>query len=519
MPVIEEADEGEANEHLDDANTGVELPASTLAQMRAVLGRCGAGLELDSLPAEMAGPVLARVDRPLLMAQVSKRWRTAVLGAKPRLPLRYVVDPAKYHASVSTDKNAEMLADLAAKCGQYDVVAITISRLHLLFTDASGLSALLPRCPNLASLDLSNNVLRVATLTGLRACTALTTLDLSWVIDNVGNPAWLAGALPATLRELHLKGVNLDDETSIEGLSAALDACPGLVLLDLQQNNLRTSGALARMLPKLSALEHLDLSSARLNMTALRDAASSLRACTALTHLDVADLDCDSRRWGDDPQSERVQAQNLAGVEFLDMLPSWPALKFLGLSRMYVGPDATHLAAALLALPALTHLDLEQCRIGSQGTRNIAAALPAMPRLAHLNLYSCETRDIGVQALVAVLPQCQALMTLRLGHNHITGASAEGVVGFVSQCPNLTKLNMRPSDFDQESIEAIVAAWRAQHEPRGECTFETRGGSLVCEATHFEGREIAGGNAGISSGQYIRTEREGNGGRGGPPQR
>jgi hypothetical protein len=143
MPAIAEADEDA--ESIDTCtSTSVDLqPQTTLAQMRAVLGRCGAGLRglpaggqprppavalIDQLQGDAAGELLQHVDRPLMLAQVSKGWRAAVLGARPHAPLHYVADLAKYRASTSTDKNREMLADLAVKCGQYDVVSIKISK-------------------------------------------------------------------------------------------------------------------------------------------------------------------------------------------------------------------------------------------------------------------------------------------------------------------------------------------------------------------------------------------------------
>ena len=57
MPAIAEADE---DAELNDTGADV-LPQTTLAQMRAVLGRCGAGL--DVLHGDAAGELLQRVDQ------------------------------------------------------------------------------------------------------------------------------------------------------------------------------------------------------------------------------------------------------------------------------------------------------------------------------------------------------------------------------------------------------------------------------------------------------------------------
>jgi len=481
MPAIAEADEdAELNDTGADA-----LPQTTLAQMRAVLGRCGAGL--DGLPADAAGALMERVDRPLMVAQVSKGWRAAVRGALPRAPLRYVADYAKYHASTSTDKNREMLADLALKCGQYDVVAITISNMrHRNFTDASGLAPLLPRCPNLESLDLSKNALLIDTLPGLRACMKLTMLDLSYGYSLGQAIMFAADAFPPSLRQLRLKDASLSNEVRMEQLSVALGACPGLTHLDLRNNEFGPSSWLMRMLEQLPALERLELSGTGMRQTGLRDVAESLRACTRLTYLDLSRLRCyDPRNRGADGMTA-IQEHYDAGDEFMRMLPSWQALTHLDLSDMFLGADATHFAASLHALPGLTFLNVCNSDIGAQGITNIAAALSGMPKLEELNMCHCGIAEDGARALVGVLPQCGALRVLKLKNNALTSAGAQGLAAVIQQCPNLTFLDLRNTELEQATIDEIVAAWRAQHEPRGECAWKGRRWGIKCTAKHFD---------------------------------
>ena len=487
LPPIDE-DEAVACTEGDAAETESQ-PQATLAQMRTVLGRCGA--LLDALPTDAAGAVLARVDRPLIVSQVSKGWRAAVLGATPRAPLRYVLDRAKYHASTSaaqyrysTSKNGEMLGDLSVKCGKFDVVSIAISGLHASFTDASGLAALLPRCPHLSSLDLSGNNLRLDTLRGLEECTALTTLDLSSVRDVCQNTSSLLSLCPPVLRELRLRDVGLRHDIDMAGLVVGLRACTGLTHLDLSENQFCQCPALPRILAQLPALERLELSGTGMRQVAVRDAARSLQACTRLTHLDLSDLWCQDHRLETTIAANVIQELSDAGEEFMQMLPSWPALTFLDLGDMWLGTDATHFAASLLALPRLAHLNVARGRLGTPEMTNITAALPRMPALAELNMSGNGIDEVGGQALVRVLPHCTALRTLRLTGNPLTSAGVQGLAAALQECPKLTELDLLRTQLESATIMEIENAWEAQHEPRGDFSFTRRRGGVDCLATH-----------------------------------
>jgi hypothetical protein len=485
MPAIAEADE---DAELNDTCTGADvLPQTTLAQMRAVLGRCGAGL--DGLPADAAGALMEKVDRPLMVAQVSKGWRAAVRGALPRAPLRYVADYAKYHASTSTDRNAEVLADLAVKCGQYDVVSITITQLNRQLRDARALTQVLPRCPNLVTLDLSRNTtLEIETFTaGLAACTELKTLDLTYVQFAGQQIRSLVGALPPGLQDLRLRGVGLTTNAGVQALEEALRVCTGLTHLDLRSNRFQNNVAVSAILGTKPALVKLKLSGTRLHQEGLRDAAHALLHCTALTHLDVGNAAAGDPRtaMADVPQAQ-WQAIFDAGDEFLDMLPMWPALQNLCLEGMYFTDDASHLAASLHALPGLTKLDLSWCPVGARGITSIAAALPGMTGLTNLDLHACDIDAVGCQALVAVLPQCGALAKLHLGSNWINAAACVGMAEALQRCPNLTQLRLGNNHMDEATVDRIVAAWRAQHEPRGTCWWTSDPQGVDCTATHFD---------------------------------
>jgi Ran GTPase-activating protein (RanGAP) involved in mRNA processing and transport len=240
-----------------------------------------------------------------------------------------------------------------------------------------------------------------------------------------------------------------------------------------------------RMLEQLPALERLELSGTGMRQTGLRDAADSLRSCTRLTYLDLSRLWCyDPRNSGADGMTA-IQEHYDAGDEFMRMLPSWPALTHLNLEDMYLGADATHLAASLHALPGLTFLNLSSSDIGTQAMTNIAAALRWMPALVELKMCQCGIDEVGAQALVRVLPQCVALRVLKLRPNPLTDAGVQGLAAVIQQCPNLTFLDLRSTQLGQATIDEIVAAWRAQHEERGECTWKGRRGGIKCTAKHF----------------------------------
>lgn len=181
-----------------------------------------------------------------------------------------------------------------------------------------------------------------------------------------------------------------------------------------------------------------------------------------------------------------IQEHYDAGDEFMRMLPSWQALTHLDLSDMFLGADATHFAASLHALPGLTFLNVCNSDIGAQGITNIAAALSGMPKLEELNMCHCGIAEDGARALVGVLPQCGALRVLKLKNNALTSAGAQGLAAVIQQCPNLTFLDLRNTELEQATIDEIVAAWRAQHEPRGECAWKGRRWGIKCTAKHFD---------------------------------
>lgn len=57
------------------------------------------------------------------------------------------------------------------------------------------------------------------------------------------------------------------------------------------------------------------------------------------------------------------------------------------------------LSSALKSLKALTHLQLDDNELGSQGAKNIAAAMSHMPALRTLSCTGCEITADGAYAL------------------------------------------------------------------------------------------------------------------------
>ncbi len=408
---------------------------TTLAQMRLVLGRCGAGL--DELPADAAGELLKRGDRPLMLRQVSRGLRAVVAAGK--LPLAYVLDHHKVDASTSTDKLGDIMGDLELKCTEFDVVSISVCRLFEGFHDATRLGTILPRCPHLTSLDLSQNAIQMHTLAaGLASCTALTALSLDGNTTRASRlraagTRLLCDALHCPgLAELRLHCCGVEDapgeDGAMQSLTQALLKSPALRHVDVSTNYFigeDFARLLAPALPRMAMLTVLNLSFNYLEGVGLTALGAVLPRCAALTELDVRA--CMKTHHDAAEGSTWAFASGLAGC---------PSLATLRLGHNDFGALVTEVLQTLPLCSALTELDLA---LGM-----------------HL--------DRAQQAVfVGTLPQCAGLSRLGLDINEFETTTHNGtsqLPAALEQCRSLRELVMYSDALDRPTTRALDAGWR-----------------------------------------------------------
>lgn len=416
----------------------------TLLEMRRVLGQSNG---LQELKDDVKRLVLTYVDRPLTLRRISKGMRESVHLLK--LPLGYVLDLAKFEASTSTDKIGDVLGDLGLKCHEFDVVSISMRGLGRRFTDATGLAALLPLCARLASLDLSQNCIRIATLdAGLATCTALTSLDLSMGFDTMAcvhnfgaeGTRRLCDALNCPdLSVLRLCSCGIHDRPGESGalrfLAAALLKCPQLTHVDVAHNHFDSANfaaLVAPALPALAVLAVLDLSYTKIEAAGLTALGRVLPLCPALAEL------------------------NVGGCVTTGAVPT--------------GAGTWAFASGLARCPALAKLNVMYNEFGAL-VADIVRALPRCRRLTDLNLAHTKLSLDQQVIFMDVLPQCERLSRLNLvGHEFgmtdemtVRPPDSPGLVqlpAVLARCA-LTELTVRDIDLDQATRRRLEAGWRS----------------------------------------------------------
>jgi Ran GTPase-activating protein (RanGAP) involved in mRNA processing and transport len=323
----------------------------------------------------------------------------------------------------------------------------------------------LRRCPELETLDVARTRIdRWEELSdALRFCPRLLRLNLSGQRIYRRNNPFAGLATCHALTELRLA----DCELNLVGrqLTPALAQCTALRLLDLRQNDLGVLNTnvqppvryLSYILAALihhPSLEHLDLTSCRLGIEAMRLLGGALPTMLRLEHLDVS--------------TNGLLVLSL--LPLIQALPLCPGLRDLRLRKN----DGLHCLcmwslARFNAMQGLASLDLSRCWIGLEDVRDVrhgmifAAELARCPRLRALNLSENNLGDTFARAVARVLPECASLERLELADAHISDAGVRALAAGVRLCPWLERLNVRNNEFSEQAGEELQQAWSATH--------------------------------------------------------
>lgn len=269
-----------------------------------------------------------------------------------------------------------------------------------------------------------------------------------------------ANALPTHLTALSLVDCSWQRTAALYGV-------------DVHSDHVATVAAVGQVFAPLSTLTALESLRVEFARTAACGAAGSwMEACAGALGSVLREM----------PQLTRlhVRAWSRCGLALGRLVPNLPSLRALDLSRGGLMPmhgDDTPLravAAALQALPALSHLSLSRNWLGDRGWDELAPALAATPLLS-LDLEQCELSDEfslpsdpddpdavagGVTDVhnPAGGPLAARLLRLCLSGNHF----AENHLQFLAHATQLTELSL---DRVNLSVEAQEAVLRHMHAP------------------------------------------------------
>ena len=242
----------------------------------------------------------------------------------------------------------------------------------------------------------------LAFVPGLQRLTALRLLNLSSNIPSFPDNA------EARTRCMH-------------ALANCLERMPGLISLDLSDNNLGPA-----CIPALvSGLQHLR------NLQNLNLGGNVLTGAQAL-------IDC---------------LQHLQELRDLDL-----SINELGVS------DAQRLAACLPCLPKFRELNLYSNSLGSAGFAALMGSLVDLPSLAKIDVRDNQVTGIAVMALAAALRatgRLQAMPALEhflVGLNKLGDRSAKALAGCLEHMPNLKSLNLENIEFRDNGMTTLITA-------------------------------------------------------------
>jgi Ran GTPase-activating protein (RanGAP) involved in mRNA processing and transport len=432
------------------------------------------------LPPEVVAQIAGNAPaQAALFAAVNTSIRTQSGAAAPKWPRVFHVFLDAYMQASDSERRESMLAALEAQATRFSLTSISMPDFEL---DAPGnaqlhppmlapergavrLAAVMERCPALETLDVARTrVDRWGELSdALPLCPRLLRLNLSGQRIYVRNNPFAGVAMCHALTELRLA----DCELALVAvqLGTALAQCQQLRLLDLRQNDL--GGANTTVQPPVrymsyilaglmhhQSLEHLDLTSCRLRVPAMRLLGAALSTMLRLEHLDVS--------------TNGLVVLSL--LPLIQALPLCPGLRDLRVRKN----DGLHCLsmwslARFNAMRGLASLDLSRCWMAFEDLQEVrhglvfAAELARCPRLRALNLSENNLGDTFVRGLARALPECASLEVLELADAHISDAGVRALAAGVRLCPWLQRLNVRGNECSEQARDELQRAWSATH--------------------------------------------------------
>jgi hypothetical protein len=295
-----------------------------------------------------------------------------------------------------------------------------------------------PFLSNIVSRDLSENLIRPASVAALAASTTLTNLthlNLSWTY--LGDDLIAQLFSPPSLLATKLQCLNLTrSDMTVSSLEVVLKACPSLTELILESNSLGSTGAalVAASMPKL-----IKLNLAGCNIG--DDGYAALAASTTLTNLRELN-----------PSWARVGA---ASVIALINSPVMANLTHLDLSCTNSGPEVLIAIAQSPSMSKLQHLGLSRNEVGDEGVTALSQSTTST-NLVSLDLGWNNIGPDGIEAL-CTSPIASKLTSLHLAYIKDLGNSVASVLAAPSSTLNsLLELNLEGTGMDDDGMLQVL---------------------------------------------------------------
>lgn len=281
------------------------------------------------------------------------------------------------------------------------------------------------------------------------------------------------------LHTLDLTGQRIDCKGISAFLHSLADPHP-LRILQMEDNCLEDAGAaeLAKHLPKLIHLEHLDVSMNDIMAQGMAALAPSIERLTSLkilklnlNRLGAAGVAVMARHIAHLPSLQHLELQRVSHplrhscvADLGQFLPCMTRLSHLNLCHSAVSTleDTRTVIASLQGLVCLRYLSISQNYLGLEAAELLAQSVTNLTRLSFLNLSGTSLKNEGMKALATSLCKIAGLQTLVLSFCSLEGTEvAEAVVPCFPILKCLRCLHLNLNSFGDEG--AVLLSEHLHH--------------------------------------------------------
>jgi len=322
------------------------------------------------------------------------------------------IEPEECPAAGQQDNEATGIALTQAQVLQLSQCS-ELGVVHTLVAQHQNISALgtsLLRCPKLAMLDLSFNIMRSNPLHGLHACQSLVCIVLS--------------------------------HNELTNVPAGLECCSSLQSLDLSHNQISSLDRLNR-LPRLITL---NLSSNWIHSVANGTFPSSLTqldlSANRLESIPVCTVNCRLA-------SAFACALHAHTPSMLWHVPEQCLKESLALRELVLSENC------LTRCTDLSHLqNLEELHLTDNGLSTLAS-IGCLPKLNELHC----SHNLLETLSASTLPRCPVLSELYVSSNAVTSVSSS----LATCCPMLDTVDLADNHISPESLSSVLKACKCKH--------------------------------------------------------
>ncbi|XP_043563086.1 NLR family, CARD domain containing 5 isoform X2 [Chiloscyllium plagiosum] len=212
----------------------------------------------------------------------------------------------------------------------------------------------------------------------------------------------------SSLKKLILTSCSIS-EMGITHLASALKICHHLEEINLQDNELGDAGitVLVDVLPEMGSLRKIELGDNNITIDGILRIANTINTCSNILDIHVSD------------------GGNVATIRFFSSSTSNPINRSLSSSMEYEGSHET----------PLRKLSLVSCRLAAQHVHALGEILQRCPLLGCLDLSGNELKDHGLRRLVDILQDCHILKLINLSNNSISEDGVLCLASVLKKCP------------------------------------------------------------------------------------